>query len=96
MSLKDSLEKPTQVFLHEEENQIYNASSTMLSQFERQIAMAAPLMPSPSFRTKAQQRRICTKPVTPVARTIGKTMFWACRNLIMHRRSPLAVRLGIK
>jgi len=68
----------------------------VLNQFAMQIAMADPLIPSSNFIIKAQQRSKCSKLVRPVASTIGKTMFWVCRNLVMQRRRALAERLGIK
>jgi len=68
----------------------------VLNQFEMQIAMADPLIPNSNFLMKTQQRSKCSKVVRPVVSTIGKTMHWVCRNLVMQRRRALAERLGIK
>lgn len=58
MLYNNSFEKSVQVVLHEGENQTKSVSSMVLNQFEMQIAMTDPFKPSPSLRTKGQQRRM--------------------------------------
>ena len=75
ISCNASLENPVQVFEQAEESFTYVPNIAILTQYEILFAIAAPLIPSPSLKTRTQHTKTCIRAVTPELMSIGKTMF---------------------